>query len=71
MRDEDWDIYKTISKEGDSDSEVENEKLLNYETILRHHDPTFEEPQLPQGGIAEHHQVGAILFIYSAIIYTT
>lgn len=26
MRDEDWDVYKSISREGDSDSEAENEK---------------------------------------------
>lgn len=59
MRDEDWDIYKAISKEGgDSDSDVENEKLIKFEMILRHHDPTFEEPnQNVQSGIAEYHQV--------------
>uniref|UniRef100_A0A1B0D501 Uncharacterized protein n=2 Tax=Phlebotomus papatasi TaxID=29031 RepID=A0A1B0D501_PHLPP len=59
MRDEDWDIYKTISREGgDSDSEVENEKLVEYEEILRHHDPTFtiEEPQNSHSGTAEYHQ---------------
>ncbi|XP_059622418.1 actin-related protein 5 [Phlebotomus argentipes] len=60
MRDEDWDIYKTISREGgDSDSEVENEKLVEYEEILRHHDPTFtiEEPQNSHSGTAEYHQL--------------
>ncbi|CAG9768845.1 unnamed protein product [Ceutorhynchus assimilis] len=41
MRDEDWDIYKTISKDGgDSDSETENEKLLEFDEILRTHEPT-------------------------------
>uniref|UniRef100_A0A1B0GLC5 Actin-related protein 5 n=1 Tax=Lutzomyia longipalpis TaxID=7200 RepID=A0A1B0GLC5_LUTLO len=61
MRDEDWDIYKTISREGgDSDSEIENEKLVEYEDILRHHDPTFtiEEPQAGNhSGTAEYHQM--------------
>ncbi|KAJ8928880.1 hypothetical protein NQ314_018486 [Rhamnusium bicolor] len=41
LRDEDWDIYKTISKDGgDSDSEAENEKLLEFEEILRTHEPS-------------------------------
>lgn len=59
MRDEDWEIYKTINKDdNNSDSDMENELLINYELILRHHDPHFEEPaQIPQGGIAENHQV--------------
>lgn len=57
-RDEDWDVYKAISREQDSDSEVENEKLLEYDDILRHHDPLNEndEPQLKMG-IEEYHQV--------------
>ncbi|XP_055390427.1 actin-related protein 5 isoform X2 [Condylostylus longicornis] len=58
MRDEDWDVYKTISREnGDSDSEVENEKLIEYEDILRHWDPTFEEPIIVTAGTAEFHQL--------------
>lgn len=71
MRDEDWDVYKTISKDGDSDSDVENEKLLSYEMILRHHDPNFEEPtaQIPGGGIAEYHQVSSCIY-YSLCNYT-
>lgn len=57
MRDEDWDIYKAISREGgDSDSDVENEKLIEFEEVLRHHDPTFEEPQAIQGA-AESYQL--------------
>ena len=57
-RDEDWDVYKAISREQDSDSEVENEKLLEYDDILRHHDPflSFDEPQIKMG-MAEFHQV--------------
>ncbi|OAD52191.1 Actin-related protein 5 [Eufriesea mexicana] len=43
MRDEDWDVYKVINREGgDSDSEVEQEKLLELEDVLRHHDPEFD-----------------------------
>ncbi|OXU27942.1 hypothetical protein TSAR_010339 [Trichomalopsis sarcophagae] len=43
MRDEDWDVYKVINREGgDSDSELEQEKLLELEDVLRHHDPEFE-----------------------------
>ncbi|XP_021941474.1 actin-related protein 5 isoform X2 [Zootermopsis nevadensis] len=42
MRDEDWDVYKAINKEGgDSDSD-EEQKLLELEDVLRHHDPEFE-----------------------------
>lgn len=44
MRDEDWDVYKTISREtGDSDSEAEQERLIVCEDVLRHHDPEFEK----------------------------
>lgn len=68
MRDEDWDVYKTISKEtGDTDSEAENEKLLECEVILRHHDPDFEELTLPQGGAAELYQVSCV-FLFINII---
>ncbi|KAF3427356.1 hypothetical protein E2986_04056 [Frieseomelitta varia] len=43
MRDEDWDVYKVINREGgDSDSEVEQEKLMELEDVLRHHDPEFD-----------------------------
>lgn len=44
-RDEDWDVYKAISREQDSDSEVENEKLLEIDEILRHHDPMLNEDE--------------------------
>lgn len=69
MRDEDWDVYKTISKDDDSDSDVENEKLMEFDSILRHHDPTFEEPQIVQECAAENYQVSRvfdhkILFIF-------
>lgn len=40
LRDEDWDIYKTISRDGgDSDSDTENEKLLELDEIIRAHEP--------------------------------
>ncbi|KAF6211304.1 hypothetical protein GE061_014421 [Apolygus lucorum] len=40
-RDQDWDVYKAINKEGDSDSEAEAEKLVELEEALRLHDPTY------------------------------
>lgn len=64
-RDEDWEIYKVISREQDSDSEVENEKLLEYDDILRHHDPFLnenDEPQLKMG-MAEYHQVSLPFYL--------
>ncbi|KAG8234176.1 hypothetical protein J437_LFUL007336, partial [Ladona fulva] len=40
MRDEDWDVYKAINREGgDSDSEEEHERLTEIEETLRRHDP--------------------------------
>lgn len=58
-RDEDWDVYKVISKEtGDTDSEAENEKLQECIDVLRHHDPNFEEiAAVNAGGAAELYQV--------------
>ncbi|XP_063708449.1 actin-related protein 5 [Culicoides brevitarsis] len=57
-RDEDWDIYKTISREGgDSDSELENEKLMEYEEVLRHHEPEMFESQITEGNAAELNQL--------------
>ncbi|XP_057325666.1 actin-related protein 5 [Microplitis mediator] len=45
MRDEDWDVYKAINREGgDSDSELEQERLLEVEEALRQHDPEFDGP---------------------------
>nr|XP_018898626.1 PREDICTED: actin-related protein 5 [Bemisia tabaci] len=44
MRDEDWDVYKVINKDGgDSDSEEEQEKLIELEEVLRQYDPVFSE----------------------------
>ncbi|KAK4871947.1 hypothetical protein RN001_016071 [Aquatica leii] len=55
LRDEDWDIYKTISREGgDSDSEIENEKLLELEEIIRTHEPSEVDETAAPG---ESHQL--------------
>ncbi|XP_034230197.1 actin-related protein 5 [Thrips palmi] len=44
MRDEDWDVYKAIRRDGgDSDSEEEQERLVEIEEVLRQNDPTFVE----------------------------
>lgn len=57
IHDEDWDVYKAISRDNDSDSELENEKLIEFEDILRHHDPNFKEPVLLTVGAAENYQL--------------
>lgn len=66
MRDEDWDVYKTISKDDDSDSDAENEKLMEFDNILRHHDPIFEEPPSVQECTAENYQV---IYFYSNYLF--
>lgn len=38
--DKDWDVYKQISHDNESDSETDNERLLEYENILKHHQAT-------------------------------
>ena len=44
MKDEDWDVYKQISKEGgDSDSEEEGLRAAEYEAVLKEHEPQEEE----------------------------
>ena len=43
MNDDDWDVYKKIRRDqGDSDSEEEQEKLNEYEAVLKEHDPSFD-----------------------------
>ncbi|XP_050313319.1 actin-related protein 5 isoform X2 [Anthonomus grandis grandis] len=62
MRDEDWDIYKTISKDGgDSDSEAENEKLLEFDEILRAHEPS-ELGESSQPGEAHQLHIGVEMY---------
>lgn len=40
MNDDDWEVYKVINKDhGDSDSEEEQERLTQFEDILKEHDP--------------------------------
>merc|ERR1719266_2984818 len=48
MKDEDWEVYKQISKEGgDSDSEEEALRCSEYEAVLREHcDSDSEEEAL-------------------------
>lgn len=63
MRDEDWDVYKTISREGgDSDSELENEKLLELDEILRQHEPNFETNSMKEPGEAHQLHIGVERF---------
>uniref|UniRef100_A0A1B0BCN0 Uncharacterized protein n=1 Tax=Glossina palpalis gambiensis TaxID=67801 RepID=A0A1B0BCN0_9MUSC len=35
--DRDWDVHKKIGLENDGDSAIENEKLMEHENILKHH----------------------------------
>nr|XP_027210017.1 actin-related protein 5-like [Penaeus vannamei] len=60
MRDEDWDVYKAINKEGGgSDSEEENEKLQELESALRQHSPEFlgETTNNKPTSVAENYQL--------------
>ena len=44
QKDEDWDVYKQISREaGDSDSEEEGLRAAEYEAVLKEHEPQEEE----------------------------
>ncbi|XP_063537225.1 actin-related protein 5 [Cydia strobilella] len=38
-QDSDWDAYKSISREADSDSEADGERLVELEETLREHEP--------------------------------
>ncbi|XP_041982359.1 actin-related protein 5 isoform X1 [Aricia agestis] len=48
-KDEDWDAYKSLSRDADSDSEADGERLVELEEALREH-----EPQRPS---EQHHQL--------------
>ncbi|XP_048245169.1 actin-related protein 5-like isoform X1 [Haliotis rufescens] len=51
QNDADWDVYKSINTEmNTSDSEAEEEKLEELETMLREHDPDFQR-ELDFGGL--------------------
>ncbi|XP_064546377.1 actin-related protein 5 [Drosophila montana] len=44
MNDNDWDVYKRINRyNDDSDSDAENEQMLEYEKILQHYDAGFDD----------------------------
>jgi len=50
--DADWDVYKEINKDGGtSDSDGEEEKLEELETLLKLHDPDFQK-ELDVGGLS-------------------
>ncbi|CAL1546496.1 unnamed protein product [Lymnaea stagnalis] len=52
QNDADWDVYKEINREGGtSDSDAEEEKLEELETILKEHDPEFQK-DLDMGGLS-------------------
>ncbi|XP_049532585.1 actin-related protein 5 [Anopheles darlingi] len=57
MRDEDWDVYKQISRDEDSDLEQESVRLLECEIILKQYDATYEDPVMLTGTTAELHQL--------------
>ncbi|CAG7724135.1 unnamed protein product [Allacma fusca] len=59
MRDEDWDVYKAIQKDGGgSDSEDEQEELNELEQVLKTHDPSFlSEIQTEAKGRSEDHEL--------------
>ncbi|XP_060645156.1 actin-related protein 5 [Drosophila nasuta] len=46
MNDNDWDVYKRINRyNDDSDSDAENEQLLEFEKILNHYDANGDDAQ--------------------------
>ncbi|XP_026726192.1 actin-related protein 5 [Trichoplusia ni] len=49
-QDSDWDAYKSISREADSDSEADGERLLELEEALREYEP-------PPANSSQHHQL--------------
>ncbi|KAK2181993.1 hypothetical protein NP493_372g02023 [Ridgeia piscesae] len=61
QNDDDWNIYKEISKDaGNSDSEAEQEQLDELEMILREHDPEFVDPNQQEAmtfDIAEYYKL--------------
>ncbi|KAJ0174633.1 hypothetical protein K1T71_009741 [Dendrolimus kikuchii] len=49
-QDSDWDAYKSISRDADSDSEADGERLVELEEALRDHEP-------PPATSDQHHQL--------------
>ncbi|CAH3982613.1 unnamed protein product [Pieris brassicae] len=57
-QDSDWDVYKSISREADSDSDADGERLLELEEALREHEPA------PSSSL--HHQLHLAIEPYRA-----
>ncbi|XP_011179467.2 actin-related protein 5 [Zeugodacus cucurbitae] len=57
VNDNDWDVYKSINKDNESDSDSDNEKLLECENILRQHDPSFKQSSTQSCDVAENYQL--------------
>lgn len=58
--DKDWDVYKEINPDTDSDSEAEEETLEELETMLKEHDPEFQKEMDEAAGefdIAEYYRL--------------
>lgn len=56
--DKDWDVYKQISHDNESDSETDNERLLEYENILKYHQASLNQGDENDGeNTAELYQV--------------
>ena len=55
--DKDWDVYKKISHGNESDSDVENEKLLEYDNIMKYHHAVIAKEKDTIENTAELYQV--------------
>lgn len=61
--DKDWDVYKKISNENESDSEAENEKLFEYDNIMKYHHAVMEKDKETEN-TAELYQVSHLSIIF-------
>ena len=57
MHDNDWNVYKVINRDNESDSDSENEKLGEYDKILRDHEVKFRQNILNAKPTSEHYEV--------------
>ncbi|XP_023293865.2 actin-related protein 5 [Lucilia cuprina] len=55
--DKDWDVYKKISNENESDSDAENEKLLEYDNIMKYHHAVMDKDKEAIENTAELYQL--------------
>ncbi|XP_073848208.1 actin-related protein 5 [Musca autumnalis] len=55
--DKDWDVYKKISHENESDSDAENEKLMEYEGIMKYHQASMAKDSESIENTAELYQL--------------